>query len=479
MEIIEKFPIDPALQDSTFSHIGQDKKRKKSTCQNIYESTIKKDYPPLGFVSKQDRLPSPKPAKIFSVDSQINEQRSLTATHFVKQSTTERTKLSEVAKLVLGTKNLTKMDVDNNSTMAFDTTHKVYFPVRISEKVKRKEDMMKSSIPQGDKEKVNIPFSNYRQSFLEDKLSQLDVASPAKFEATSMLHGDAKFYEDQFETTNKKTFRGQYTLPQRMKAVKNNVCSIRHGDPKKVLYAVTTNQKFFKEKPLKRVDPCGPNYIASIILGDSKEKWSLVDHKTKRELFPCVETQHLVSRQAKLNMAKSNIPFGDSEKSQGRFTQTTHDSFFKRPVISSPYKKVDGAYLLTKSKVKFGAESAVGQQHYNTTMSSNFSAKSEPVIRSDWQTTNSNVCLNYYGNEMNQSTTVSDFPSYSEAKRLVPDTKYLSKITASHIQMPRALISEFRTSHNISYPIKQSKRETYEAGKLHKSSIKLGNISVR
>ena len=148
MEIIEKFPIDPAFQDSTFSHIGQEIKGGKSTCKNIYESTIKKDYPSLGFVLKQGRLPSPKPANIFSVDPQINEQRSLTASHFVKQPTAERAKLSEVAKLVLGTKNLTKMDVDKN-TMSFDTTHKVYFPVRVSEKAKGKDDMMNSSIPQG------------------------------------------------------------------------------------------------------------------------------------------------------------------------------------------------------------------------------------------------------------------------------------------------------------------------------------------
>jgi hypothetical protein len=60
-----------------------------------------------------------------------------------------------------------------------------------------------------------------------------------------------------------------------------------------------------------------------------------------------------------------------------------------------PYAKVNGAYLLTKSKIKFGTKNAVTQ--YNTTTRSNFPAMSEPVKRRDCQTTNSNVCLDYYG----------------------------------------------------------------------------------
>ena len=62
-----------------------------------------------------------------------------------------------------------------------------------------------------------------------------------------------------------------------------------------------------------------------------------------------------------------------------------------------PYAKVNGAYLLTNSKIKFGTENTVTPQYYHTTTRSNFSAKCEPVERRDWQTTYSNVCLDYYG----------------------------------------------------------------------------------
>ena len=58
---------------------------------------------------------------------------------------------------------------------------------------------------------------------------------------------------------------------------------------------------------------------------------------------------------------------------------------------------MDGAYLLTNSKIKFGTENTVTPQNYHTTTRSNFSAKYEPVERRDWQTTYSNVCLDYYG----------------------------------------------------------------------------------
>lgn len=148
MEIIKKSHLDPSLPKSTFHHIGQDIKKSDSTCENIYKSSIKRDFPALGYVTKQSRIPSPKSAKIFSVEARINEQKSLTATHFAKRTVTERATLSEVAKLAFGTKNLMKMDVDNRA-MSFDTTNKLYFPARVLEMVKGKDDMMRSSIPQG------------------------------------------------------------------------------------------------------------------------------------------------------------------------------------------------------------------------------------------------------------------------------------------------------------------------------------------
>ena len=42
--------------------------------------------------------------------------------------------------------------------------------------------------------------------------------------------------------------------------------------------------------------------------------------------------EHLVSRQAKLNMAKSSVPVGDMDidRAQERVTQTTSKSFFKK-----------------------------------------------------------------------------------------------------------------------------------------------------
>ena len=143
----KKFYVDPTQPDSTFSHIGQHIKKSNSTCQTIYKSTIKEDYPSFRYIAKQSRVPSPEQADLLSAEPQINELKSLTATHFVKQQLSERTTLSDVAKLTFGTKNLIKMDADNKA-ICFDTTHKIYFPARVSEKVKRK-DMMISNIPQG------------------------------------------------------------------------------------------------------------------------------------------------------------------------------------------------------------------------------------------------------------------------------------------------------------------------------------------
>ena len=148
MEIVEKSPLDPALPNSTFFHIGQDLTKAKSSCKNVYQSTIMSDYPAVSLTTRRSRVPSPKPANIFSREGRINEHKSLTATHFVNHPVTERLALSEVAKLGLGTKNLTKMEM-GSTAMSFDTSHKVYFPARVFEKVKAENDLMKSSIPQG------------------------------------------------------------------------------------------------------------------------------------------------------------------------------------------------------------------------------------------------------------------------------------------------------------------------------------------
>ena len=124
-------------------------------------------------------------------------------------------------------------------------------------------------------------------------------------------------------------------------------------------------------------------------------------------------------------MAKSNIPAGDMDPNRAlqRITQTTSKTVFKKvrcfsvlalnqqkktflnhaidsrfqPLVLTPYARVNGAYLLTKSKVKFGPKDTGGKQHYSTTTGLSFPAKCQPVKRSDCQATNSNVCLNYYG----------------------------------------------------------------------------------
>ncbi len=80
-------------------------------------------------------------------------------------------------------------------------------------------------------------------------------------------------------------------LSTKYQLFQNNGCSIRHGDPDKCRYSVTTNQKFFKEKPLERVEPCGPNYVSSVVLGDDRGEWSLENYRTKRGPLPRVETR--------------------------------------------------------------------------------------------------------------------------------------------------------------------------------------------
>jgi hypothetical protein len=67
---------------------------------------------------------------------------------------------------------------------------------------------------------VKLPLSNYKQSFQEDQLSKLDVAMPAQFKTLPLLRGDTRSYEDQFETTNSKTFGGRCITPLKLQPIK-------------------------------------------------------------------------------------------------------------------------------------------------------------------------------------------------------------------------------------------------------------------
>lgn len=80
--------------------------------------------------------------------------------------------------------------------------------------------MFRSFNSSGDKGKVPLPQSNYKQSFPEDQLSKLDPVTPAQFKMPPLLRGDTRSYKDQFETTNSKTFGRHRIAPERSQVIK-------------------------------------------------------------------------------------------------------------------------------------------------------------------------------------------------------------------------------------------------------------------
>ena len=152
MEVEKKIPPQKVgtefLASSHFS-IGQEQRWLPNHDPMVYQSTFKKDYPPLP-LQKRERVPSPTATGIMHKDTRYTDQVSITRSHFIEKPIPNE-KLPDPS-YVLRKTNF-KMDSDKKLD-SFQTTHKEYFPVQPLDAAKSfppngKTEWMKSHIPQG------------------------------------------------------------------------------------------------------------------------------------------------------------------------------------------------------------------------------------------------------------------------------------------------------------------------------------------
>lgn len=151
METVKKFSGEmtgPLPYTASCFRIGQEQRWDPSHAGDFYKSTVKRDYPAYP-LTKQCRVPSPKPATIVLLEPRIGEPSSLTSTHFVKKTPDPAT-CSNVSRILRKTN--FRINADDKSKH-FETTHRECFPVRdideFSNSKTDQENRMKSSIPQG------------------------------------------------------------------------------------------------------------------------------------------------------------------------------------------------------------------------------------------------------------------------------------------------------------------------------------------
>ncbi|EDO34290.1 predicted protein [Nematostella vectensis] len=469
------------LSASHFS-ISQEDRWGPGRDPKAYQSIFKKDYPPLP-LTKRGRIPSPPPAGIMHKDDRYADHASLTRTHFVEKPL-KKTQYSG-SEYALRKTNF-KMDSDTQ-LKSFDTTHKEYFPVRSLSNAQNpagtgKTEWMKSSIPQGDKEKELWPQSDYKSRFLGEQLGRGSlVRVRGDQEGKDTITGDRRTQNGQFNTTTKSEFIGHY-LPKQMQdpALKAGGSNIPQGDQEKCNYSTSTQQVSFRRPTISKFAPFNREEAVHKLrqttfqLGDRRVPHHL--QSTAAHSYPCPSHTDR-SKAVNLSMGDSSFPQGDLDpmRSHERICRTTNDLFFGHPALGHRNPIVDGSNLRTVSNVHLGG--AKGKRFYDTSMKSDYQAVpctyKQPASGT---TTNSSIPLDYYAGEVTLPTTWSDFPSHAGFPKLLPNPAALSNLKMSHIVPPIPGEREFSTTHQRTYTPKKTSRLDSKLGSLQRSSVPIGTL---
>lgn len=147
------------------------------------KSVFKKDYVPWNKWSRQESSVPPKPSEVLHRDPQFfNERASETVTAY-KYNPVQNSILRD-AQAKLGATNF-KMDSDVSKFNSFQTSHNLdYTPKSYGTKPTFHREEYRTVIPQGDREKMEAPISDYR-----DRFTGHDTSTIKMYKAPSNHYG--------------------------------------------------------------------------------------------------------------------------------------------------------------------------------------------------------------------------------------------------------------------------------------------------
>ncbi|XP_071794425.1 stabilizer of axonemal microtubules 5-like [Asterias amurensis] len=461
------------LCSSTF-RIGNDRRLSRSA---LKRSTFTKDYVVHDHYGRAAASDPPAPAEVMHRDpNQVSQNATESNVSFTG------TTLPKVSMCLKLNKTNFKMDADDRVD-SFHTTHAShYYPKPLSRSFPL-DNAMKSYVPQGDKEKEKMPMSDYRDNFLGHDTNVFKVKkAPCMHDGgQSTIRGEDRTHT-QFATSTEEQFPGRY-LPY--VAVKPDLLgsNIPKGDQEKLVHKETTQVMSYPK-------PGSANYRvyrrdnALTRLGDTNYK---VGHAKKYDKFETTAAQSFQLDQmpeptqiVSYDSNASSFPEGDRnpERVKNRVSTTNYTFYHKKPPGSFHNDIISGANKLTSSRVTFGVPSQ-NSAYYNTTVTDTYPAFSVPVERVAGHQ-KSKVPLDFYGTgqEVNTSTTKDNFPSWEEFPRHTVSKEALAKLRSSNITPPLHGNREFTTTHLSSYTAKKVNRYQYDSGKLQRSSVPLGTMTI-
>lgn len=466
--------------NSTSFKIGQDDVFTKNAMSSIFKT----DFPPYDLTGRTQGAKQPPLSEVMHRDASFfNERESETTKSFEYRHLPKPEIQGASGKLRITN---FKMDRDLSKFNVFETVHNSYFTPKMSDTYKRYHapTTRASYIPQGDKEKEPMPLTDYR-----DRFKGHDTTVHKTIRATSMheggpptIKGDER--NSNFQTTHNDSFIGAYVKPVQTLPVPPSY-NVPTGDPRNVVERETTMNASYRDRSAQSQRIHYTIEDVSRVLNrtnfkqtDGHYKWNDYRSTAATSYLPSIIP---VERFKPVKASNhSDFPEGDMDPQRviDRVSMTTNRFYHGNPPRGIHTSRVSGANVLTKSNVWFG-EPPLGGAFYNTTHAGSFSAKSVPYSYNKYSFhKDSDVPLNYYGNnENNHTTSYADYQNPRQV-RTAPNPVALNNIKKSHILPKDSATRFFSTTHNDTFTPKIAERYSYDAGKMQKSSVPLGTMTA-
>ncbi|KAJ8304077.1 hypothetical protein KUTeg_017660 [Tegillarca granosa] len=441
---------------------------------NAMHSIFKQDYPAYDHYGRGPEAERPMLAEVMHRDTNhFPNKESETVSSFEYRYLPKPVVLNVHEKL--RSTNF-KMDADLNKVNSFETVHDSYFTPKMNwnyERTQPTTNISESHIPQGDPDKAPDPWSDYRDRFRgHDTTKFRIVKAPSMHEGgPPTIKGDAR--TTNFDTTNKDTFQGEWQNPVQTLPAPTGT-SVPNGDPSKEYTQKTTMQESFPDLSSQNdYKPYNQAFVSSKL---GKTNFKQQDgHGKYNDYMSTATVSYLPSaipverfRPGK-HRNHSDLPEGDMDRSRGteRVNMTTSRFYHGSPARGLHNTIISGANLRTKSNVLFG-EPQLTSNYYDTTTEDTFKPVTVPYTynRAKFYKS-SDVPLDYY----NKSE-----PKFSTQWNIY--YPFLFQLKKSHILPALSGPQNLATTHQLMFTPKQVDRYVYDSGRLQKSSVPLGTMSI-
>ncbi|XP_066931410.1 uncharacterized protein [Clytia hemisphaerica] len=469
-----KTKLPPVLDTHTFlkkSHFKIGKEPAWLHSDESYQSTCKNDYPPK-HKEKTGLAKKPPAATIFQKDIDCTfEECSVSHEQFIKKDVARSKACKSLNKTNF------KMDKDRRIETFQTTQAASYKPTKIvGRKLQSPGEAMKSRIPDGDREKVGWPPSDYTTRFTAKPIQPGSLKRFPNTQYSTTIQGDLRSHcgNDVYRTSTNIMYPPKECPPKCKipESVKYPSTSIPCGDEQTF---VSTQSTSFQGKFPSDSEPFNrPKALEAL------QKTTFVSGDQRLDSFATTTNQShpYVPLDLSRGILEKGKRFYNSITMPATSMISTATSDYVAPPSSYRNHIIDGSNNHTSSDVSLGNDK---QKYYTTTVQRYFPPKQKQSFQKlrHINTCASDIPMHYYNTLYSKSSYSTDFSPSSPSKKLELNENALQNLQKSHIVEPLKGFSEFKTTHNRFFtPKKITPHPPLSIGFLQKSSVPIGTMTV-